>query len=293
MTPREVQKAIEEEIEKNVAKFDRRAQAAQKELWRQLFDLIKRLETDASGNIKPSGANLKKLRGIRKTLVRVIKTKGYKLGVSTFLATFDRVKNASDKNFRSLDQKHNPNKAKYKANLALAKNATKVSLLSSGIDEAVIKPVENLLRQNITAGGSAADLAAALQGEILGTGDKQGRLARYANQITRDALNQFNANHTQSAAADLGLEFYTYQGAIQTNSREYCKKRVDEGRWFHKREIEETAREEWGGKIPGTNASNILINRGGYNCQHQYLPVSILAVPKEVIERARAKGYIK
>jgi len=67
---------------------------------------------------------------------------------------------------------------------------------------------------------------------------------------------------------------------------------VAEGRWFHISEIEETASESWAGKIPGTNASNILINRGGFNCNHQYIPVSADAVPKRVLARAQAKGLI-
>jgi hypothetical protein len=31
---------------------------------------------------------------------------------------------------------------------------------------------------------------------------------------------------------------------------------------------------DWSGKIPGTNESNFIIYRGGYNCRHQMLPVS-------------------
>ena len=127
---------------------------------------------------------------------------------------------------------------------------------------------------------------------IIGDSRIQGKLQSYAGQITKDALNQFNANHTLAVANDLNLEFYTYQGALQQDSRDYCKRRIGEGGWFHISEIERTASESWAGKIPGTNGSNILINRGGFNCNHQYIPVSRDAVPKNVLARAKEKGLV-
>ena len=93
-----------------------------------------------------------------------------------------------------------------------------------------------------------------------------------------------------AVANDLNLEFYTYQGALQQDSRDYCKRRA--GGWFHISEIEKSASESWAGKIPGTNSSNILINRGGFNCNHQYIPVSRDAVPKNVLARAVDQGFV-
>ena len=67
---------------------------------------------------------------------------------------------------------------------------------------------------------------------------------------------------------------------------------VNDGRYFHKKEVEDTASRDWAGKIPGTNSSSIFINRGGYNCGHQWLAVDTISVPKSVIQRAESKGYI-
>jgi hypothetical protein len=66
---------------------------------------------------------------------------------------------------------------------------------------------------------------------------------------------------------------------------------LEGGRYYHKREIEESASLEWAGKIPGTNSSSILINRGGYQCGHQFQAVDTLGVPKSARDRAEMKGF--
>jgi hypothetical protein len=66
---------------------------------------------------------------------------------------------------------------------------------------------------------------------------------------------------------------------------------LEGGRYYHKKEVEESASLEWAGKIAGTNSSSIFINRGGYQCGHQWLAVDTLGVPKSARDRAQMKGY--
>jgi len=292
MTPGEVYTSIESLIGDKTAIFDKGTVTTERAMWVVVFNAIRGLDTDNQGNILPNSNNLRKLRTLQGTAKRGIITKNYRKKVNGFLAGFQELKDISDKYF-SQDVDFNPNKHVFKANLNSSIEATKNSLLEAGISENVIKPVENILKQNITAGGSIVDLTDSLRAEILGDSQTQGRLQRYSGQITNDALNQYNANHTLSVANDLGLEFYTYQGLIQTNSRDYCKRRVSEGRWFHIKEIKKTASEVWAGKMKSTTPSTILVNRGGFNCLHQYIPVSTSGVPRRVIQRVRSKGLIQ
>lgn len=291
MTPRQLFNEIEGLIESGATKFDKRTITAQANMWSFMLQSIKKLELGPQGAILSNRKNLKLLRNIEGELNRKINTKGYKQGLKTFLGTFPTIKSAADKYFSDVPG-FNPLQQVLTTNLSLSIEATKNSLAQAGISENVIKPIENLLKQNITGGGSFKDMTEALRTTIIGDERIQGKLQSYSGQITKDALNQFNANNTLASANGLNLEFYIYQGAIQSNSREYCKRRIFEGGWFHIKEIEKTASESWSGKIPGTNASNILINRGGFNCNHQYIPVSIDAVPKDIVERARLKGFI-
>jgi len=47
------------------------------------------------------------------------------------------------------------------------------------------------------------------------------------------------------------------------------------------------------GMIPGTNADNFKIYRGGYNCGHQLVPVSEVVVPKNIRMDVYSKQGIK
>jgi len=41
------------------------------------------------------------------------------------------------------------------------------------------------------------------------------------------------------------------------------------------------------GMIPGTDASNIFIRRGGYNCKHQIRPVNERQVPTDILAKIK------
>ena len=75
------------------------------------------------------------------------------------------------------------------------------------------------------------------------------------------------------------------------------------GKIFHNKEIEEWGRKPdlWrktgdcsgGGRAGGTNEVTIFSLLGGYNCLHSLIPMPVEAVPEDVIQRAKSKGYIK
>ncbi len=274
-------------------RFNENVNTRQNSMWRIIFRTIKTLETDQTGNILANKDNLKILRTLRGDLKNVVIDKQYKKNVKTYLNSFDELKGINDKYYKAIASgKYTANKHVFKEVLNYSIEATSNSLLESGIVESVIKPIESVLTQNVTTGGNFQDLTDVLRKEILGDASGAGKLTRYTKQITTDALNQFNANYNQTVSTDLGLSFYYYNGGLKETSRQYCKDMVNDGRYFHKREVEDSASREWAGKIPGTNGSNIITYRGGFNCGHQWLAVDTLSVPKSVIQRAESKGYI-
>ena len=273
-------------------RFQKNVGTRSKDMWSKIFNTIKKLETDEAGNILPNTANLRILRTLRGDIKKTILTPQYKKDLKVFLGGFEELKSINDTYYQTIASGTlNANKQVFNAVKNISIDATKNSLTESGISKAIIEPVENLLTQNITTGGSFQDLTESLRSDILGDSTRLGNLERYTKQITTDALNQFNANYNQTISQDLGLEFYFYNGAVKETSRKYCLQRVNEGRYFHKKEVEESANEEWAGKMPNTNSSTIFINRGGYNCGHQWLAVASIAVPKDVRDRAEAEGY--
>jgi hypothetical protein len=275
-------------------RFSKNVGTRQNKMWSTIYKVIRNLETDEAGNILTTNKNLKILRTLRGDITKSIITPAYKKNLKTFLGGFDELKGINDTYYKAIASGTlNANKNVFNAITNLSIDATKNSLLETGITQEIIAPVENLLQKNVTTGGSITDLTESLRTDILGNSQKLGKLDRYSRQITTDSLNQFNANYNQAVSQDLGLEFYYYNGAIKETSRKYCVDRVTEGRFFHEKEVQDTASEEWAGKIPGTNESTIFINRGGYNCGHQWLAVDSIAVPKSVRDRAEDKGFYK
>ena len=273
-------------------RFNRNIATRQKNMWSSIFQTITKLDTDSSGNILVNQKNLKTLTTLRGSVKKTIITPQYKKDLKRYLGAFPELKGINDTYYQTIASGTlNANKQVFNAITNISIDATKNSLLEAGITNEIIAPVEALLSQNVTTGGSLADLAESLRADILGTSDKLGKLERYTRQITTDSLNQFNANYNQTVSQDLGLQFYYYNGAIKETSRAYCEQRA--GKFYHKKEVEDSANEQWAGKIPGTNSSTIFVYRGGFNCGHQWLAVDTLGVPKDIIERNISNGNYK
>lgn len=287
-------KKLRDTIDLFKGRFNKNIGTRQRDMWSTIHKTLKRLETDEAGNILTTNKNLKTLRTLRGDIKGTIITRRYKKDLNRFLGGFDELKGINDAYYKTIASGQLlANKQVFREVVNASVTLTKDSLLEAGITNEIIRPVERILTQNVTTGGAFTDLAETLRTEILGNSEKLGKLERYTNQITTDALNQFNANYNQTVSQDLGLEFYFYNGAIKENSREYCKHMVNEGRYFHREEVEDSSSRQWSGKIPGTDRSSIFVYRGGFNCGHQWLAVDTELVPKNVRDRAEAKGYYK
>lgn len=270
-----------ERIEKLVIgvsdKFIEGVEKTQNAILGKINAYIRQLELTKAGAIKPNTANLKLLRSIRFELNEIIINPAYKKKLDSYLKGFDDLKVINDRYFSVLSWSFVPTKFLYKEILNSSIDITKASLLDAGISENVIKPINDILTQNITAGGLITDLESTLRTYIVGDEKRLGRLQRYTTQITRDALNQYSANYTQAITNDLGLRWFYYSAGIKQNTRSYCQARA--GKYFTIEQVRDVP-ENWSGRIPGTNSSNILTYRGGFSCMHNYIPVLEGAVPE-------------
>lgn len=255
----------------------------QRFVYRRVVSAVKEIGLGRGGIISASTANLKLVANLEKDIAKIFLSKDYEQKLKQFLGTFDEATIYNNRYLKFLDSAFNEGKNIYSFILSSAKQLTLDSLTGAGLDVALINPVKNILNTNITTGASYGDLLAQLQREILGDPTNLGRYERYAKQITTDSLNQFSRNYLETATNDLGLEWYYYSGTTRQTTRPFCKERVN--KYWHKSEVQAWADREWSGKIPGTNSSSIFIYAGGFNCNHQLIPVSEAAVPAEV--RAR------
>lgn len=305
MTAEQLGSNIEDIILTAVEDFNEGLESSQVNAYNKLLGLVKELSLDSRGNIKKTAANVKVLRNISKAIEDTLLTDTYKKRVGRYLKAFDAVEAQQTLYFNVI-------KEGFKANPMLEAIKTQsidntiAALTESGLNQAFTQPVKDILIQNITTGGSYSTMTEQLREFVIGNEEIDGAFLRHTKAITTDAVKSYNATYNQSVSQDLGLVFYRYVGGLKDTSRAFCEERNK--KYFHIEEIRDWGRGEkccglsfpvkkdggayWDGMKKGTNENNILTNRGGWMCNHQYVAVSQGVVPDDVVKRAKEAGYI-
>lgn len=297
-------------IDEAIAKFNKVIPKIQKEIFAGIQDELKRLDT-TNGKIKTTVANIRVITSIKNKLLRLILTPEYKQEVKDFIQAFNDVTKLQNQYWQSIEKTFKP-RALLKEIRIQAIDDTVKSLTASGIGSTIQEQIADILRTNITTGGSYAALNDQLRESLVNT-KTDGLLLKYTKQVTTDAINQYSAQYTQTVSNDLGFEWFAYQGSDIKTTRPFCDAMTD-FRYFHITEIPDllAAKDLYymkdgvktkvpiyektklpHGMIPGTNPANFQINRGGYNCGHQIRPVSAALVPADIKEKVFASQEYK
>lgn len=273
--------------------------------------LTKMRRLDLNGDkVKTTVANLKIINSIKNRLQSLIVNDEYRAQVRAFVSTFNDITKMQNEFFRTIDSNFKPRTILKEIKNTAIQDTVK-SLGQQGIAATISEQVSAILRTNITTGGSYKQLTGQLSTLLTDRGGTPGLLTKYARQITTDSINQYNAQYTQLVSGDLGFEWYAYQGSDIATTRPFCDAMTDR-RYFHVTEIPKILRAEglkYGspprqvpinertdlpdGMIPGTNAENFFIRRGGYNCRHAIRPVSSARVPADIKARVESTSAFK
>lgn len=286
-------------LDGSVEDFVKDLPLSEQKIWERVQNLIKKLETDGLGNVKNSVANLRVLTEINKEINGIVLNEDYKKKVAKFTTVFGDLESLNNSYLSSVFTKFKPSK--------VLKELTKASvditidqLQETGVTSSLSSELKDILKQNITTGGSYATLTEQLRESILGKPNEAGGLTRYARTFTTDAINQYSATYTRQATSDLGVVWYRYTGSNMETTRPFCEHLTKkDGGYFHVNEIPGFLRGIVGtDKVPiyakynlpqgmneATTADNFLILRGGYNCGHQVFPVSSASVPASLKAR--------
>lgn len=296
-------KDIIKELNKAIREFNKKIPATQREIFNELEKELRRLDLDGD-KVKATVKNLSVVNSIKNKITRLVLTDEYKADVKEFLKSFDTITKLQNEYWKSVESTFKP-RPLLKAIRNQTIQDTAQSLTEQGIGANVSDGIVRILRTNITTGGSYADLGRELRNGLLNTGTP-GFLDRYTKQITTDTINQYSAQYNQIVSSDLGYEWYVYDNTDIKTTRCFCDAMTDQP-YFHVSEIprmltgkglfckngkqrvriyDKTGLPD--GMIPGTNAENFLIRRGGYNCRHQCRPMNERFIPLEVRERVYA-----
>lgn len=183
----------------------------------------------------------------------------------------------------------------YKSYFSFIKGEAIKNFELGNIEAGFIEPIRQTLSSSIAQGSKFTDTVKALRTLTLG-GEFDGRqvdgkLYNYMKTYARTSFADVDRGFTTHLAIELDVQWYFYDGGTVKDSREFCVERV--GKYWHIKEIEAWAKEDWSGKRQGTNTKNILMYLGGWNCMHTLVPVSEFAVPMKDQQRAANKGYWK
>ena len=281
-------------IENSVDAYGKGLEPIQRRLYRKLLAITKDLSTDAEGNIKTTIANYKTITKVKKTIKTELSSDKYIGEVAKTQKYYAEVQALQSEYFVGMFAEFTT--PKVLAELSKQALSTTVETLTeSGINETLVKKVTDIVGSNIKAGRNFVDMQGELETFIKGNKKVDGKLVSYSKQIINDSLSQYAGNYTQLVTDDLDLQWFGYVGGLVRDSRPLCTDLIHKKQYIHKSElpgishgrIDGKTHNEKGksyklGMIPGTDASNFIVRRGGYNCMHQLQPISAEFVPDEV-----------
>lgn len=300
-------KDILEKINDSISNMGKRVPSIQKDIYDSLQEDLRKLDLQ-DGKIKATVKNLSLINSIKNKLNRIILTPEYKQQVKEFARSFNEITSLQNEYWKGIDKLFKP-KALLQAIKEQAIGDTVSKLTEAGIGANIAEPIADILRTNITTGGSYKDLTKQLRESLVNT-ETPGTMEKYIGQITTDAVNQYSAQYTQVVSSDLGYQWFKYDNTDILSTRPWCDAMTDQP-YFHISQLPRLIKgegltylnkktgkrepvpiyEKTGlptGMIPGTDASNIFIRRGGYRCQHQIRPVNERQVPADIVARIKA-----
>lgn len=290
---------IVNEIDDAVNKFVDGLPATQRQIYDRVLILIRKLDVSADGNIKNTVANIRILQDINKEILDTVMTDQYKKKIDDFTETYKRVASLQNDYLGTVFSTFKPG--------PVLKELTKASiditydqLGESGLSNDLANEIKGILNTNIQTGASYSQMTEQLRTAIIGNDEVDGALLRYAKTYTTDSINQFSAVYNRQVTADFGAEWFRYVGSNRETTRPFCEHLTEkDGGYFHIDEVPGFLEGQVGdqtvelydktglpqGMKEGTNENTFFTLRGGWNCNHQILPVSRLSVPKSLRDK--------
>lgn len=262
----------------------------QDSLYPQIVKVLKDLELDDQGLILQNAGNRALISKALNVLDQKVASSQYQALVERYLETIPKIDALNISYFEAISSAFKPNR-QFLA--SLQKDTVKQIedlLFNSGFESQIIVPLRTILNQNINSGGQFVEMLEQVKTYIKGTPSIDGKLLRYAKQITSDALFNYSRAYHLSLSNDLGLTWYCYSGGLTDKSRPFCIDHADH--YYPKTEVESWAAEDWTGKRPDTTETTIFIYVGGFFCRHSLVPVSESVVPQEDIQSAKERGFV-
>lgn len=237
----------------------------------------------AGGNLVLNETNLLRIEGIVEQVKDVLTGDEFESAVGKLMDEMAEQADITYSYFAAIDPAFEV--PAIASSLVKARQSEAIASLLDSTNFYLTNPTRNAIADAIQTGASRQQLIETLRFLVQGDDEIDGRLLRSTRLVVSDAFAISDRVVTNEIADQLGLQWYLYAGGLLDTTRPFCKAR--NGKFFHRKEIESWASEDWSGKMANTDSKTIFVVAGGYNCQHSLLPVSEAVVPIE--DRKRMK----
>jgi hypothetical protein len=230
------------------------------------------LKKDRLGNYSRSLDNLRAIDKFRSKLTEYIGKDTSKINAD-FAKSIESNGKFINLYFSEMINGYQASKQIYNDIRALSIYETNSLLIGSGMESSLSEPIISLMKENVKSGTNFINLRKLLLNQLEGTPETDALVKRYVKQIVNDSVMGYNRAYLTAISQDLGLNHYLYRGTKIADTRAYCASRA--GKVFTEDQVRQSASLEWSGKRKGTNSINIFNFAGGYNCRHEYIPISV------------------
>lgn len=267
--------------------FLKKVPASEREVYDRVVELLAKLEVK-NGKYVISNKNLKIAAQIATELRGALLSSSYVNAVTDFAKQFDVQKDVNNELFTRLFPEFAPTELTNSI-MNIAKRNTIDLLLNRASDTDFVAPLRTTIEQAVINGAGFRETLTSIKNFIEGNEDVDGALLRYSKTYAHDSFAVADRSYTAIVSYEIGAEWFLYSGGKIETTRRFCLDRY--GKFFHRKEVEAWGKlGDWNGKVPETDSDTIFSYAGGYNCMHSILPQSIMAVPRDVIERNILSG---
>ena len=238
-----------------------------------------------SGNLSNSKNNKKRLVTFNRAIERFLLQSGYAAMVDEFLVNYNDLEDNQvniQKDLNGINVKKTGNKGigVYKQ---WAIRNTVAGLEGSGFTKEVTDKLTDEMFISINQGGSLKDLITSLTLKLAPPDGTMGLLSHNVEQISRDALGQYNGTVNEAVRKSFALDGYLYIGSVVKDTRPQCLRWLGPGMFGEPGliAVEDLPNEiRWAmnngtGFIKSTTPETWAANRGGFNCRHDAYPVRL------------------
>lgn len=273
--------------DEGIAKMLLAMEALQGRLSGRIAEVLGDLEI-SGGVLVPSEANLARLAEVMQAIEAGFIDPQWERAVAEYLDTFDRLGRNTLEWGRELGSVSPGLLGVLQRQYRIV--AAEYLLTAQSFSLTLLNPIAQEVGSYIATGSRYSDLVRAVTNIVTGGDTTDGAILGNARTAVNDLVSVYERTATTVVSDAVGANFFQYQGRPIDTTREFCRARA--GKYFHRREIERWADEDWNGKMKGTTSSTIFNYLGGYNCRHVLIPVRQSAVPKADLDRMREGGYI-